>query len=152
MTFMTGPHAARGLADEDYLLLTTFRRTGEPVPTPVWVAEVGGQLAVSTPDGTGKLKRLQHTSRVTVQACGRRGSPKPGAALTEASATVSRAPETRRQAEAALQVKYGWQWRAAILLERLLRRGRPVPRVVILVDVDTDDSRPDQPGADAAKG
>ena len=30
--------AARRLGDEAYIAVTTFRRDGTPVPTPVWVA------------------------------------------------------------------------------------------------------------------
>jgi len=47
-----------------YVSLTTFRRTGTPVSTPVWVARDGGELVVISVDPAGKLKRLAHTSRV----------------------------------------------------------------------------------------
>lgn len=62
------------LGDRDFIRLTTFRRTGEPVPTPVWVVPDGDHLSVFTPAGTGKLKRVRHTPRVTVAECSRRGA------------------------------------------------------------------------------
>jgi len=49
------------LAGAAYVQLTTFRRSGEPVRTPVWVAPAvddGDHLVVITVDDTGKTKRL----------------------------------------------------------------------------------------------
>ena len=136
---MPPPHTLADLAAEDFVLLTTFRRDGRPVATPVWVAGFGDALVVSTPEGTGKVKRLRHTPRVTLQACSRRGHPKPGAPVVEAVAVVRRDEPTRAAVEAALLAKYGWQWRIAMVVERIVRRGRPVPRPTIRVT----SSRPD---------
>ena len=56
------------LADEQFIALTTYRRTGAPVPTPVWVVPVmGGRLGFYTTMGTGKTKRLKHTDRVSTR-------------------------------------------------------------------------------------
>ena len=67
------------LDPEKYILLTTFKRDGTPVPTPVWVVPLDdGQLGLWTSSGSGKAKRLAHTSRVTIQACDARGRPRPG--------------------------------------------------------------------------
>jgi len=50
------------LADEKYVLLTTFRRDSTPVTTPVWVVPLDdGKLAFLTSSGSGKAKRLAHT-------------------------------------------------------------------------------------------
>jgi len=38
------------MADARFVSLTTFRRSGEPVSTPVWVGRDGGSLVVLTPD------------------------------------------------------------------------------------------------------
>ncbi|MGB9375084.1 MAG: PPOX class F420-dependent oxidoreductase [Jiangellales bacterium] len=56
-----------------YVSLTTFRRDGTPVATPVWVARDGDHLYVTTPVETGKVKRLRHTSRVLLASCDARG-------------------------------------------------------------------------------
>jgi hypothetical protein len=53
-----------GLAGEQFVSVTTFRRDGTPVPTPVWIAQDGDALVVTTPAGTGKVKRLRHDPRV----------------------------------------------------------------------------------------
>ena len=57
------------LQNAPYLLLTTFRKTGEPVATPVWFAQEGDHLYVVSDASAGKLKRLRHTARVTVAPC-----------------------------------------------------------------------------------
>lgn len=121
------------LGQEDFVLLTTFRKNAQPVPTPVWIGRLEDELVVSTPEGTGKLKRLRRDSRVTLQACSRRGRPTEGAPVVEAQATVHRDQETIRRAQEVLSAKYGWQWRAALLMERVIRRGRSAPRPVLVI-------------------
>jgi PPOX class probable F420-dependent enzyme len=61
------------LPHSQYVSLTTFRRTGAPVATPVWAAPDGESLIVWTRADSGKVKRLRHTSRVTVAPCDVRG-------------------------------------------------------------------------------
>ncbi|MGP0050466.1 MAG: PPOX class F420-dependent oxidoreductase [Solirubrobacteraceae bacterium] len=74
---------------EKYMLVTTFRRDGTPVATPVWVVVLdGGRLGFTTSSSSGKAKRLAHTSRVTVQPCNARGRPKPGTQPADATAKL----------------------------------------------------------------
>ena len=61
------------LAKSRYLSLTTFRRDGTPVATPVWVAREGDELAVFTASSSGKAKRLRNNSRVLLAPCDMRG-------------------------------------------------------------------------------
>ena len=60
------PTSTLALGTSDFIELTTFRRSGQGVPTPVWVVHDGGALAVFTPTGTGKLKRIAHTRRQVI--------------------------------------------------------------------------------------
>ena len=77
------------LSDEKYMLLTTFRRDGTPVATPVWVVPLDdGAVGFWTSSGSGKAKRLGHTSRVTVQPSDARGRVKKGSQPVEATARV----------------------------------------------------------------
>jgi PPOX class probable F420-dependent enzyme len=77
------------LSDEKYMLLTTFRRDGTPVATPVWVVDLGdGTVGFWTSSGSGKAKRLAHTARVTVQPSDGRGRVKRGTEAIEANARV----------------------------------------------------------------
>jgi len=82
------------LADEKYMLFTTFRRDGTAVSTPVWVVPLDdGKVGFWTSSGSGKAKRLAHTDRVTVQPCDARGRPKAGTQPIEATARIVTGPE-----------------------------------------------------------
>lgn len=82
------------LEHEKYILLTTFRRDGTPVSTPVWIVPLdGGKFGFTTSSGSGKAKRLAHTSRVTVQASDVRGRIKPGSSPMDATALIVKGPE-----------------------------------------------------------
>ena len=57
------------------MLLTTFKKDGTPVPTPVWVVRHGDELRVWTAPDAGKVKRIQRSGKVQVAPCGMRGKP-----------------------------------------------------------------------------
>ena len=59
-------HPFTALANAQYINLTTFRKSGVAVATPVWFAEHAGTLYVETTASTGKVKRIRHTSRATI--------------------------------------------------------------------------------------
>jgi len=65
--------AMQALATSKYLSLTTFRKDGTPVATPVWVAQHGNDLVVVTQRSSGKAKRLRNDSRVLLARCDMRG-------------------------------------------------------------------------------
>lgn len=54
-------------------LLTTYRRSGEAVATPVSVAVAGGRAYFVTAVDSGKAKRLAHDPRVRMAPCTVRG-------------------------------------------------------------------------------
>jgi PPOX class probable F420-dependent enzyme len=89
-----------------YVSLTTFRRSGEPVSTPVWVALDGAELVVVTVDPSGKLKRLAHTARVELRPCDLRGRVPEGAPTYAGTAVVDRTPEGVAAVKRALGRKY----------------------------------------------
>jgi uncharacterized protein len=61
------------LASGKYLSLTTFRRDGTPVATPVWLARRGDELLVYTSMSSGKAKRIRNSGRVLLAPCDMRG-------------------------------------------------------------------------------
>ena len=62
--------------------------------TPVWAVPLdGGDIGFWTSSESGKVKRLAHTERVTVQPCDARGRPKAGTQPVEATARVVAGPE-----------------------------------------------------------
>ena len=82
-----------GLGDEKYLALTTFKRDGTPVTTPVWAAPIGGKIGFWTSSGSGKAKRLAHTSKVIVQPSDARGRLKAGTTPIEVTAELVTGPQ-----------------------------------------------------------
>lgn len=52
------------LRGHTYVSLTTFRRSGEAVSTPVWFAIVGDRIYVGTDPASGKMKRIRDNPRV----------------------------------------------------------------------------------------
>jgi PPOX class probable F420-dependent enzyme len=63
------------LATAKYMLLTTFRKDGTAVPTPVWVARDGDELVLTTAPNAGKVKRIRRDGTATVAPCTVRGKP-----------------------------------------------------------------------------
>lgn len=59
-----------------YLSLTTYRRDGTPVSTPVWFVEEDGRLFVTTGADSYKAKRLRRNPAAMVAPCTARGGPK----------------------------------------------------------------------------
>jgi len=111
-----------------YIALTTFRRDGSPVTTPVWTVALHGNLYVVTARHTGKARRLAVTGRVRFAPCDMSGRRILGEWL-EGSGRVVQDEARRREALEALQRKYGWQLSLATLLSRL--RGSYRDRVVL---------------------
>ena len=101
------------LRGHKYCLLTTFRRSGEGVPTPVWFGLAGGRAYVRTETDAGKVKRIRNDGRVTVAPCTVRG--KPLGPVAEGKARTLPGSE-EAGAEAALQANYG-------LFRRVYERG-----------------------------
>lgn len=116
------------LADEPFVSLTTFRRSGEAVATPVWVARDGDALVVITADGSGKVKRLRRDPRVVLRPCDRRGRVAPEAASAEGRGEVVDAPAAQEGPRRALAAKYGWQWRLTALFALVSSAGTLVGR------------------------
>jgi len=115
------------LSDENYMLLTTFRRDGTPVATPVWVTAFGeDRVAFWTSSGSGKAKRLAHTQRVIVQPCDVRGRVKPETEPIDATAQLVEGDQ-REQIRRQVKAKYGFQTKITKLLGQLggiLKRNR----------------------------
>jgi uncharacterized protein len=72
-----GPATATGAFDrfagERNVLLTTYRRDGTPVGTPVHITVVGAIAYIRTFDPSGKLKRMRRSHDVEIAPCTVRG-------------------------------------------------------------------------------
>ena len=108
------------LAAERYVSLVTFRRNGNGVATPIWVAADGGNLYAVTDGTSAKMKRLKVSGRVRLAACDARGNVsgewvEGHARRVDDLAVVARA-------SAALARKYGWQFALLNVFSRLFGR------------------------------
>jgi uncharacterized protein len=116
------------LADARFVSLTTFRRSGEPVSTPVWIGRDGGALVVLTPAGSGKVRRLRHDPRVEIRPCGRFGKVPDGVQPVAATAELRETPADVEQARATIRRTYPLESRIVLGIERLAERLRGRPR------------------------
>jgi uncharacterized protein len=133
---MTQAPTLPNLGGERFVLLTTYRRSGEPVQTPVWVLPDAGAAIVSTPEGAGKLKRLRNDPRVTIAPCDRRGNVDEGAPVVEGRAEIITDSAASEAVNRRLSRKYGVEFRLLMALEWVVRRGNN--RRVVLRIAPTD--------------
>ncbi len=63
----------RPLNREKYVSLTTYRKDGTPVATPVWLVGYENGIAIWTSAKSGKVKRMRREPAVTVTPCTFRG-------------------------------------------------------------------------------
>jgi PPOX class probable F420-dependent enzyme len=112
-------------------MLTTYRRDGRPVATPVGYGIEGSTLYFMTDPGTGKVKRLRHTPTVSLAASTLRGAVR-GPAVTGMATEITgaEADQGRRHITATNRLAWfflqrkarraGWDW-----VVYAVRRDRP---------------------------
>lgn len=135
MTTDSQSHSFVSLAREQYVNLTTFRKNGIAVPTPMWFAEHQGIIYIMTGAVSGKVKRIRHTSRVTLAACSGRG--KITGTEVEGNARIVKDAAEIEIAEAALAKKYGLLRKllyGVIGVRRALQRKPPLPGAYLAVE------------------
>ena len=104
-----------------YINLTTFRKNGQAVATPVWFVAHNGRLYVMTNVNSGKAKRIRANGKARVAPSDARGQPL-GEFLPARARPVDN-PALRQVIEAAFDRKYRWQ-RHLIRLVANLRAQR----------------------------
>jgi hypothetical protein len=121
------------------MLLTTFRKSGVGVPTPVWTVPVSdGRVGMWTGAGSGKYKRLRNNPRITIQSCTARGKTKPGAKILEGTAEMVQAGALFDEVQASIRAKYG---RLIPIVKRISRlqgrykRGQSFGDTVVLIGI-----------------
>lgn len=108
------------LAASRYLLVTTFRKDGRGVPTPVWAARDGDSLVVWSAADAGKVKRIRRNGTVQLAPCTARGIPT-GPEVAGHAELLDAAGSDR--ARRLIATRYGLVGKLAMLGSRL-RRGR----------------------------
>lgn len=96
----------QNLLNHKFTRLTTYRKNGQAMPSPVWFAQEGEKLFIVTQNDSGKIKRIRNNPQVLVEPC--TGS---GKVLGEAAKGQARILDTNasKHADDVLNRKYGWQ-------------------------------------------
>ena len=93
----------RAVYGQKYISLTTFRKNGVGVATPVWFGEEGDRLYVMTRSDMGKTKRIRNNPQVKVAPCTIRGKVT-GAEFPATARLLT--PEEHAGARATINRKY----------------------------------------------
>jgi len=117
------------LAKKRFISITTFKRDGTAVSTPVWVAGDNGSLLVISEADSWKVKRIRRDGHVRVAPCSARGAVR--GEPVDADATIE---DETAAVEKLLARKYGWMYRSYMRFSALTRklRRRPAPRGVTI--------------------
>jgi PPOX class probable F420-dependent enzyme len=113
-----------------YVALTTYRRDGTPVTTPVWAAAEGESLFLFSNAAAGKVKRLRNSSRAAIAPCTATGKVTGAQLPAEAfNLTNDQMPKVWRL----LTKKYGMAARLFVAYDRMraLLRMKPSAGIVV---------------------
>jgi len=92
------------LKGHKYCVIVTYKKSGEPVPSPLWFGTGNGKLYFQTGATTTKIKRINRNPEVRVAAATARGRPL-SAPLVGTARVLP--PEEEAEAERWLQANYG---------------------------------------------
>lgn len=120
------------IAASKQISLTTYRRDGTPVSTPVWHVADGNTLTTVSAADAWKVKRIRGNPQVEVVACDIRGKVASGAHPIRGTAMLLPASETEN-ARRLLERRY-ISARIGGGLSRLLRIKRP-PGIGIVITI-----------------
>ncbi len=123
---------AGALGQQRFVSLTTFKRDGQGVSTPMWIGRDGGDLFVWTPADSWKVKRVQNNPRVLLAPSNRFGKVPDGVSAIEGAAQVVSDPATVQRLGGEIRKKYGLQYRLVTFVEAIAARGRK-PRVILRI-------------------
>lgn len=105
------------VAAAKYVMLTTYKKDGTPVASPLWAAPGGDDMLLWTVGDSWKVKRLRRNNNVLVQACNASGRSTSGPQVAGLGEIVD-----RQRAVDAIIRKYGLIGRLTIWGSSL-RRG-----------------------------
>ena len=124
------------LGDKAFVSLTTFRKSGERISTPVWVARDRDALIVLTPEESGKIKRLRNNAQVEIRPASRMGKVVDGSEAVSGVAEIITDTSTIARLTHVIQKKYGLEYSITMFIERILAR-RQKPRVILRITLIT---------------
>jgi uncharacterized protein len=117
--------------NQPYLSLETFRRSGEPMRTPVWFVQDGQTLYIRTLAESGKVKRVRNNPRLNVAVCDRDGKVT-GPWVAATGREVRCEAEIESKVDRLLDNKYGEIKRE--LSRKAAKEGRKYTILAIVVE------------------
>lgn len=105
-----------------YLSVTTFKRDGTPVATPVWAVSDGSRLYAFTDLHSAKIKRIRHNPHVLVASCWVNGKLR--REPVSGRAEVLTATADLERVRNLLLARYKISYRVVMLFYRMGRRLR----------------------------
>lgn len=105
-------------AEERYVSLETYRRSGKEVRTPVWIAKAEDCYYVFSEGKAGKVKRIRANGKARFAACTSRGDIRSD--WLESKARIVAEAEIIERAYVALREKYGWQMKFGDVFSKLI--------------------------------
>ncbi|GER87690.1 PPOX class F420-dependent oxidoreductase [Dictyobacter vulcani] len=119
----TTPHPFAYLKGEQFILLKTFRKSGEALATPVWFVEDQGKLYITTVQNIGKVKRIRNNGRVLLAPCNRSGAVHG----TEIEARGRELPAAEQPAaQKLLALKYGFLFKVIAFISKLRKTQQTI--------------------------
>ncbi|CAB4956859.1 unannotated protein [freshwater metagenome] len=120
-----------------YVSFVSFRKSGQAVATPVWIAPFEDGYGFTIESTSGKAKRLAHTSRATIQACSIKGVITPGATVYNCEASLvmhKRAEEVRD----AIARKYGLTYKVfsiSLWFKDRFGKSKGLPEAAVILKI-----------------
>jgi PPOX class probable F420-dependent enzyme len=126
------------IGHEKYVALTTRKRNGDTVTSPVWIASLAdGAVGFTTELTSGKVKRMRNFPEVTLQPCSARGVVKEGSSVVQGRATVLEG-DACTPVEDAIKAKYGFMVTAIGWLysaRQFVTRKPGAPRAAVHIEL-----------------
>lgn len=108
------------IADEKYMSLTTYRKSGEAVASPVWVVGLAdGSVGFWTSSTSGKAKRIRNSGKITVQASDSRGRLKAGSEVLSGTARLVTTGPEMDEIATKVKAKYGFMTNVTRVLAKI---------------------------------
>ena len=123
------------LSESKYISISTTRKNGEKIATPVWVTREGNALYVITGADSGKVKRIRNNPHVEVAPCDARGRLKGDVV----AGTVEFLDEDgTEEVRSRVSKRFGLMYKVLTLMEKV--RGSGDGRVGLKITVDSRSS------------
>jgi uncharacterized protein len=108
------------IATNKYVSLTTYTKSGQPKPLPVWIVELAdGRVGFTTSGVSWKAKRIRNDPKVTLRPCDQRGKVADDAVEVAGQASVVQGAEFV-EVQSLVKKKYG-AWVTVINLMNSIR-------------------------------